>query len=320
MARFDVTLAGEITMDLVLYGLPEELPLERELLANGMALALGGSPSITAHNLAALGSRVGFIPQLGADPFTELCLRLLRETGVDLSRAIAPKAGIGTGITVLLQHENSRRALTYAGTTADLRYDDLDLEYLTSALHFHLSSFFLQTGLRDDIPKLLSELKHAGLTISLDTNDDPADAWQGPLAETLRYVDILMPNEREACRLAGEPVFEDAVCKLAEIVPMLVVKRGASGALVMQKGVRYEANGISVPTVDVLGAGDSFNAGFLHAFLRGSSVTECLAMGNACGAYSTTSSGGTQAFCETARMKQFMIDHGVELLDHAPSS
>ena len=65
MAQFDITLAGEITMDLLMYGLPEELPVERELLATGMALTLGGSSAITAHNLAVLGSRTGFIPHHG---------------------------------------------------------------------------------------------------------------------------------------------------------------------------------------------------------------------------------------------------------------
>src|SRR5450432_874977 len=210
LARFDVTLAGEITMDLVMYGLPEDLPLERELLATGMALTLGGSSAITAHNLSLLGSRTGFIPQLGADPFTELCVKGLLDAGVDLAGAVAPKEGIGTGVTVLLQHEVSRRALTYSGAISGLRYEDLDLGYLASGRHFHLSSYFLQSGLREDVPRLLAEMRQAGLTTSLDTNDDPEDAWTGPIAETLAGVDILMPNEREACRLANEPVFEDA--------------------------------------------------------------------------------------------------------------
>jgi sugar/nucleoside kinase (ribokinase family) len=223
LAQFDVTLAGEITMDLLLYGLPEELPVERELVADHMALTLGGSSAITAHNLAVLGSRTGFIPQLGADAFTEVCVDTLRAAGVDLSHAVAPKTNVGTGLTVLLQHQRSRRALTYSGTASGLRYEDLDLAYLASGKHFHLSSFFLQSGLWDDVPKLLATMRSAGLTTSLDTNDDPADLWDGPIAETLAHLDILMPNEREACKLANESSFEDAVKKLAETTPLLVV-------------------------------------------------------------------------------------------------
>jgi sugar/nucleoside kinase (ribokinase family) len=311
LAQFDITLAGEITMDLLMYGLPEELPVERELLATGMALTLGGSSAITAHNLAVLGSRTGFIPQLGGDPFTDLCLQTLLNAGVDLSRAVLPKPNIGTGLTVLLQHERSRRALTYSGTISDLRYEDLDLAYLASGRHFHLSSFFLQSGLRDDVPKLLAAMHHAGLTTSLDTNDDPENAWEGPIAETLGHLDILMPNEREACRLANESTLDDAIDKLAEMIPMLVIKRGAAGALVVHRGLRYEVPGHLTKVVDVIGAGDSFNAGFLHAFVHGAGVVDCLALGNASGAYSTTASGGTQAFCEPQRMHQFFEGCGV---------
>jgi sugar/nucleoside kinase (ribokinase family) len=311
LKRFDVTLAGEITMDFVMYGLPEELPVERELLAPGMALTLGGSSAITAHNLAALGSKTGFIPQLADDPFTELCLRGLRETGVDLERAVASKKGIGTGVSVLLQHETVRRTLTYSGTISSLRYEDLDLAYLASGRHFHLSSFFLQSGLRDDVPKLLANMRKAGLTTSMDTNDDPEDTWQGPIAETLRELDILMPNEREACRLAGEPDLESALCKLAKIVPTVVVKCGAAGALVMHHGERYCMPGAETKVIDLIGAGDSFNAGFLHTFVHGGEIDECLRMGNLCGAYSTTAHGGTEAFRNREQMSHFMEQYSI---------
>jgi sugar/nucleoside kinase (ribokinase family) len=311
LAQFDVTLAGEITMDLLLYGLPEELPVERELVANHMALTLGGSSAITAHNLAVLGSRTGFIPLLGADLFTEVCVDTLRQAGVDLSHAVAPKANVSTGLTVLLQHQRGRRALTYSGTTSSLRYEDLDLAYLASGRHFHLSSFFLQTSLRDDVPKLLATMRAAGLTTSLDTNDDPEDLWDGPIAETLTHLDILMPNEREACRLANEPSFEDAARKLAETIPILVVKRGAKGASAVHQGKRHDASGYTTKVVDVIGAGDSFNAGFLHAFVHRASIDDCLALGNTCGAYSTTSSGGVQAFTDPPRLQRFLEDCGV---------
>jgi sugar/nucleoside kinase (ribokinase family) len=88
LAQFDVTLAGKITIDLLLYGLRVELPIEPELIADRMALALGGSPAITAHNLTVLGSRTGLIPQLGSDPFTDVCLDALRQVGVDLCHAV----------------------------------------------------------------------------------------------------------------------------------------------------------------------------------------------------------------------------------------
>lgn len=315
MARFDVTLAGEITMDLVMYGLPEDLPVEQELLAADMALTLGGSSAITAHNLAALGSKVGFIPQIANDPFTDLCMHRLKKAGVDVSRAVRPKDGVGTGVTVLLQHEITRRALTYAGTISALQYGDLDLDYLASGRHFHLSSFFLQSGLQPEVPRLLAEMRQAGLTTSMDTNDDPKNTWRGPVQETLQSVDIFMPNKRELCAISGEKDFEAAVEKLAALVPMLVVKCGSEGALVVYKGKRYTSPAIPIQIIDAVGAGDSFNSGFLHAYVNGGDVPECLELGNLCGSYSTTASGGTQAFCHLDRMQLFFTQNGLHL-DH----
>ncbi|HJT69809.1 MAG TPA: carbohydrate kinase family protein, partial [Terriglobales bacterium] len=67
MPQFDVTIAGELNLDLILYGLPSELPPERELIASNMSLTLGASSAIVAHNLATLGNRVGFISRIGND-------------------------------------------------------------------------------------------------------------------------------------------------------------------------------------------------------------------------------------------------------------
>ena len=72
MPRFDVTIAGELNLDLILYGLPDELPPEHELLANRMMLTLGSSSAIVAHNLAVLGARVGFISRIGDDPLGQI--------------------------------------------------------------------------------------------------------------------------------------------------------------------------------------------------------------------------------------------------------
>jgi sugar/nucleoside kinase (ribokinase family) len=85
MPRFDVTIAGEVNLDLILYGVPEELPRQRELLADRMMLTLGGSSAILAHHLAALGSRVGFQSRIGDDNFGDIALHPLQQSGVDVS-------------------------------------------------------------------------------------------------------------------------------------------------------------------------------------------------------------------------------------------
>ncbi len=313
MKRFDVTLAGEFNLDLLLYGLPEDLPVERELLAERAATVLGGSPAITAHNLSALGNRVGFISLAAKDAFAAQCIQELETAGVDLSRIVTATDGAATGLTVLLQHAQRRRMLTYPGTTTQLRFDHLDLDYLASSRHFHLSSYFLQTSLKDDIPRLFSLLKEAGLTISLDTNDDPSEEWDSSITEVLRHTDVLLPNEREACKLAHTASLDDAIAWVLEYVPLVVVKRGAGGAIACNRENRIVASAIPMQVTDAVGAGDSFNAGFLHGYLRGWPIEQCLQYGNLAGAYSTTAIGGVAAFQDRKAMQQFLADHFLQV-------
>ncbi len=306
MPRFDVTIAGELNLDLILYGLPEQLLPERELLADRMMLTLGSSSAIVAHNISTLGSRVGFQSRVGDDPLGRISLDRLRESGVDVSRVRVVPGKTTTGLTVILHHEAWRNIMTYAGTISELAWDDLDLDYLSDARHFHFSSYYLQKSLRPRVGELFQYMKSKGLTISLDTNDDPDDLWEGSLHDLLRHVDVFLPNEREACKVAGAADLETAVGKLSQSVPLVVIKLGPKGALAQKGSERFTAASKEVVPVDSVGAGDSFDAGFLHEYLRGSDLEKCLATGNAAGALSTTRPGGTEAFRDGDHRKQFL--------------
>jgi sugar/nucleoside kinase (ribokinase family) len=306
MPRFDVTIAGELNLDLILYGLPEQLEPERELLADRMTLTLGSSSAIVAHNLAALGSRVGFQSRIGNDPLGRISLERLQESGVDVSKVRVISGATTTGLTVILYHEQWRNILTYAGTIAELMWDDLDLHYLSDSRHFHFSSYYLQKSLRPRVAELFQYLKSKGLSVSLDTNDDPDDRWEGGLHDVLRHVDIFLPNEREACKAAGSEDLEDAVRSLSQLVSVVVVKRGRKGAIAQRGSERFTAPSREVVAVDPVGAGDSFDAGFLHEYIRGSDLQTCLSSGNLAGALSTTRPGGTEAFRDPEHRKKFL--------------
>jgi sugar/nucleoside kinase (ribokinase family) len=309
--RFDVTIAGEINLDLILYGLPQEMPVERELLASDFRFTLGSSSAIVAHNLASLGLKVGFVTRVGSDELGKLALARLAESGVDLTHVQAGGGSSGTGVTVLLPHGKERHILTYLGTMAEMTVEDLPMEYLTSSRHFHLSSLYLQRGLQPGLADFLRKLKSAGLTISLDTNDDPDDKWGGVLNEILDLVDILLPSQNELIRIAGVSTVERALEIVGRRVPVIVVKCGSSGALVQDGVTRQHIPGLSVVPVDTIGAGDSFNAGFLSAYLRGASLTEAARTGNVTGALSTLASGGTEAFRDQNLRQSFLSQNGV---------
>jgi len=304
MPRFDITLAGELNLDLILYGLPDELPPERELLANHMVLTLGSSSAIVAHNLAALGSRVGFQSCIGDDHFGRMALEFLAEAGVDTS-LVHRVDTVKTGLSVILQREGWRNILTYPAAIAERTWDHLDFDYLTDSRHFHLSSFYLQAGLRPHAARLFRHVKSAGLTTSLDTNDDPEDRWASDVLDVLPYVDVFLPNAREARRIAGAEDLEAAVQWLARMAPIVAVKVGQQGALAYRGPDRFTSPALEVAAVDPVGAGDSFDAGFLHQYVRGKDLATCLATGNVAGALSTTRAGGTEAFKDSLHRETF---------------
>jgi sugar/nucleoside kinase (ribokinase family) len=306
MPQFDITIAGELNLDLILYGLPEQLLPERELVADRMMLTLGSSSAIVAHNLAAVGSRVGFQSRIGSDPLGQIALERLQEGGVDVTRVRRAPGPTTTGLTVILHHNRWRNILTYMGTIAELTWDDLDLEFLSNSRHFHLSSYFLQRGLRPRIAEVLRYMKSRGLTTSLDTNDDPDDRWDDDLQQVFHFVDILLPNEREACKLAGTDDLETAVRELSERVPVVVVKLGRDGAMAVRGKERVIVPAQPVIPVDTVGAGDSFDAGFLHQYVRGADLATCLTSGNLAGAFSTRRPGGTEAFREPEEWNKFL--------------
>jgi len=304
--RFDVTIAGEINLDLILYGLPEVMPLERELLGNDFRLTLGSSSAIVAHNLAALGVSVGFITLLGDDPLGSIALDRLAERGVDLSCVKRVSGGTSTGVTILLAHNGKRHILTYPGTMFEMATSDLDMDYLASGRHFHLSSLFLHKALQPDLPRICRQLKAAGLTLSLDTNDDPEDRWGAPLDELLGIVDIFLPNDDEACRISGKADAESAIDVLAKRVPLVAVKCGKRGAIVQAGKQRWQIPANSVTPVDTVGAGDSFDAGFLAAFLRGETPEACAVFGNRTAALSTLRPGGTESFRDPVLVNEYL--------------
>lgn len=311
MARLDVCVVGEINPDLILYGLPKDLQPERETLFEGFRLTLGSSSAIFAHNLSVLGARVGIVSKVGADAFGKMALGWLASGGVEVERVREEKSATATGLTVILAHANERFILTYPGTMFELRYEDLDLDYICSARHLHVSSYFLHKALRPRIAELFREARKRGLSTSLDTNDDPEGLWGEDLLDVLPHVDILFPNEREAMKIARADKLQDAIDTLTDGVKIVAVKLGAQGAVARMGKAEWRCAPVPVKVVDTVGAGDSFDAGFVRRFLEGAAVEQCLRYANVAGAFSATREGGTEAYRDRKRLEEFFREHRV---------
>ncbi len=294
--RLDVVIIGELNIDLVLINVP--MPEnDKEMLAEDMRFAMGSSSAITAHNLASIGAKVGFIGKAGIDNFGDYMIKKLAAGGVETLSIIRDK-NLKTGASIVLANLPHRAVLTYMGAMKCLAIDDMDWDYISQARHLHLGCYYLQPGIRPDLPAIFAKAKELGMTTSLDTNWDPEDKWDKDLFDVLKHTDIFFPNEDEALRIAKTDDIEKAIEFLRQKVRVLVVKRSDKGSILCTNDKTFKAPSFHVTPVEVTGAGDSFNSGFIYKFLQNSDWTECLRFGNACGANAVTAIGGTGAFTD----------------------
>jgi sugar/nucleoside kinase (ribokinase family) len=289
---YDILVAGEINVDLILTGERVRPDFGHERLVQDATLTLGSSSVIFACGAARLGLRVGFVGMAGADAFGDFMLAGMAEKGVDVSH-VRRLSGRKTGVTVSLSEPRDRAMLTFPGTIADLCTEDVPDALLGAARHLHVSSAFLQEKLLPGLAGLLARAHGQGCTTSLDTGWDPAERWNGYLHAALEHADVFLPNEEEAPRIAAAATPEDALEVLARRVPVVAVKLGARGAIAAAGGERAECGRFQVEVVDTTGAGDSFDAGFIYGYLAGWPLVRCLRLGCACGALSTRAAGGT---------------------------
>ncbi|MEN9934496.1 MAG: hypothetical protein RLZZ387_1075 [Chloroflexota bacterium] len=290
---YDILVLGELNADLILRGDVEPAWGQAEKLVEDASFVLGSSSAIFACGAARLGLRVAFAGVVGDDLVGRFCRERLAAAGVDTAGVVVDSAQ-RTGMTVILQKPGDRAMLTHLGAIAALSPGHIAPDLLARARHLHVGSYWLQTALQPGLPELFARARRHGATTSLDTNWDPSGRWEG-LDALLAETDVLLPNEAEACGIAGVDRWEEALERLAARVPTVVVKRGGDGAAAARGAERAEVSAPRVEVVDAVGAGDSFDAGFVCGALAGWPLKRCLRLAVACGALSTRAAGGTAA-------------------------
>ncbi len=297
-----IAIIGEINLDLIVTGAPRLPRPGEELIVDDMLLTLGASSALIASQLARLGDDVVFVSKVGDDEFGRRALQFLDEVRVPTEHVtVLPERRSGLTISISLGEE--RALITQLGTIQEMTHADMDWHLIRLCQHLHISSYYLQRKLQPDLPRIFQQAKELGMTTSLDTGYPSDENGVGSVAETFEHLDIFLPNEVEAKLIAGRDTVEEALDVLAKRIPLVVVKLGAEGATARREHATVHSPAFAVEVVDTTGAGDSFNGGFLHAYLTGATLEECLDLGMACGALSTQAVGGSasQPTLEEAR-------------------
>jgi len=289
-----ILVVGETNVDVVMHGTSAAATPGQEVIAQDCVLTLGSASAICAMGLARLGNPVVIVSRVGTDLWGDYCLDVLNSRRIDITGVVRDPA-LKTGVTVAISSPSDRALVTYIGSIGEVREEDVADGLLDTVQHLHVSSYFLQARLRNQLPRLFERARERGVTTSLDPGFDPQKRWTPDAADVARMVDVFLPNdvELEAITRCASP--DAALLALENGRTRTVVKLGRAGAMTRDGGRTVRVGGFSVQAVDTTGAGDSFNAGFLHGFVRRLPIAECLLHANACGALSTRALGGTAA-------------------------
>ncbi|MCX7015208.1 MAG: carbohydrate kinase family protein [Candidatus Sumerlaeota bacterium] len=257
---------GDINVDVIMGGL-ECFPIpDREITCQSFDVAPGSSAVIAAAAYAALGGDSSLLGLAGTDAYGDFMIQEMTALGIraDLVRRTRETR---TGVTVNLILGSQRTQVTYPGTIAEFRGDDIDAETLRPFHHVHFTGPYQQTRFRPDIGRLLALCQRMGITTSLDPQWDVRERWEH-MDQWLPLLTWFFPNQDEAQSIARASSPEEACLALASRTHCPAVKSGPRGAVVCVDGKPRWVAPVDVQVADTTGAGDSFDAGFLFAVLE----------------------------------------------------
>ena len=289
-----VLCLGRTYCDLVFTGLGGLPVLGREIFADDVAIVPGGGAFITAAHLVALGRRASLVTRLGIDPLSSSLEGALAATGVDLGY-VERAADAGPQLTVAIVQPQDRAFLSRraghgrpATLAAALSAPEIR--------HLHIAEYATLAELPDVVP----QAKGRGLTVSLDPSWDETLIHHPAFLDRCRGIDLFLPNVEEATAITRTEDRDEALDILSRHFPMVVLKQGAEGAVLAEGQDRIRLGAPKVPVVDTTGAGDAFNAGFLHSWLKGEGNQASLAAAIEAGSLSVQAAGGTAALQKAA--------------------
>lgn len=267
----------------------------------------GGAGLNVAVNLATLGNSTALAAGVGADSWGTFLREGLSAKEVE-GRGVVTLP-LPTAVTVVLTGKRDRAFVSVYGATAALAAEHIAPDLIAHASHIHISGYWQSRGLMAALPALCEGWKAQGITLSLDVGYDATGEWKGGIRELLPFMDLFFPNEEEACGITGQSDWRKALVELAKVVPWVAIKRAAQGATLRWGILEIAQPAYPATVIDTTGAGDAFNSGFLHGWLRGWSPDKALQYGCALGALCVGREGGSTTPPTIAEVEALILHH-----------
>jgi sugar/nucleoside kinase (ribokinase family) len=287
-----LTVIGTTTFDLFLTGM-DHIPAvgQDEFTTDSLAFlddpaepVIGGNGANSAFVAATLGTPTALCSFIGTDTMGAVVRGWLETRGVNLEGLIESDEWATACTAVAIDRTSQRLSLHHSGGSADYAPAMVPQSVLDRSSGLLFSSYHLMPQFRHAATaQILSQVRANGGVTALDFGPVIAPiATPEELGAVLPLVDFVIANEYELCSSASVAEFEEAAqAFLGAGCGAVVVKRGPSGATLVTGEGSVSVPAFAIEARGTVGAGDSFNAGFLHATLRGRSTRDALTFANA---------------------------------------
>lgn len=297
-------VVGDINVDIIFKGIKAPPVMGQEMFVSDMDFCLGGSAANTASALGKLGAHVALSTRIAQDEFGQFLLKSLHQTGVELGH-VKQISGGKSGVSVAMTNHHDRSFISFPGTNQELDFAGVEEAELMGFTYLHLSGFDWERNFSGYLT-LLQRAKRMGIITSFDLGWTEFDRYRTSLWKLLPWVDYFFPNEPEALALTQAPDLSSALEKLAEKIRVPIITLGNRGAVTKWQGQEIYQAAFQVESIDSVGAGDAFAAGFLWATGQGMVPPEALRIANACGALTSAGIGGGASAPSREALVNFM--------------
>ena len=307
----EIVTIGETMV--LLYGEDTTAPLR---FGERLKLDFAGADSNFAIAMSRLGYRSAWISRLGDEPLGDLVLNAIAREGVDVSRVIRDPTR-NTGL--YLKHHDATGAtrIQYyrrGSAASNLQPDDLSPDHFRDARLVHLNgmTFALSESCARTMRRAVELTLDSGAMISLDLNLRlqlwSIESAREAIGPVIQKSSAIFGTEEEFLDYFGVSDIDEALGAAVALGPRIAAaKMGPDGAVALVDGLRFAHGGYNAPAVvDVVGAGDGFDAGFLASYLRGLSPYECLRRANLCGACAVATPGDFQGYPTLEEMERLL--------------
>lgn len=275
----------------------------------------GGAPTNVAAAIAALGGDVLLSAKVGADPFGQQLIDVMKDFGVSTTWMVQDKNSFTTFAFVSLMEDGERDFVFNRGADGQLSESDIAGIDLTECaiIHFGSATAFLPGPLQDAYKSLLQKAKEKDIFISFDPNyrqllwKNNIDSFIEQSWNFIQQCNFFKVSDEEALLITGKDSVSDAANNLSDKTSAtFTITLGKEGTMLVYQKNKIVVPSIPVKPIDTTGAGDAFVGAVLFQLskysskmiqaLSGEEWKEIIANGNKAGARTCEYMGAMEAF------------------------